>query len=294
MFGRLHRKYLSLNPSRPKIASYIKKYLGEQKVNTFSVHSVFKNVVNYSDGYSLFSISNSTTAMTPTSIVLDELNLYEKFLNYSRSGFVLNLDYPILIMQELQLSVLNAEVIDTKIELYSSPPTNYIERFQKEVCQYTKNRKGIIELFHKDRCSDVVVGRIGEILNALRQNILWNDTETFKRNLGKLLGLGYGLTPSGDDFIYGFFAALKIFNFKPDLSLLIEQMIDENRNRIGDISFNSLNSLRCGHIFSPIKELLHSLCSGESCTNPINILLDYGATSGVDTLAGVLFALESP
>lgn len=293
MFGKLHRKCLSLNPSRLKIASYIKKYLGQQKVSSFSVHSVFKNVVNFSDGYTLVSISNLTTAITPTSIILDELNLYENFLNYSKSGFVLNLDYPILRMQELLMSVSDAEVVDTKIESWLLPPANYIEQFKNEVYRYTKNQNGVIELFHKNECNDVVLRRIGEILNSLKHNILLNDTENFERNLAKLLGLGYGLTPSGDDFIYGFYAVLKTFNLKPELLLLIEQMIDENRNRIGDISFNFLNSLRYGHIFSPIKELFQCLSTGRSCTGPVGKLFDYGSTSGVDTLAGILFALES-
>jgi hypothetical protein len=139
----------------------------------------------------------------------------------------------------------------------------------------------------------MLLERLRERVDTIRKSIEYNDATLFEFELQKLLGLGNGLTPSGDDFIYGLYTTLRTFNLKPVFTEIIEHLIDEGKNRIGDISLNILKSLRDGHVYIPLKLLFKSLNSNKDCRERIENLIDYGSTSGSDILAGVLFALES-
>lgn len=280
-------------PPRFKIASYVKNYFEQKENSLFSVHSIFKNAVNYSDGDSLLSITNSTIPISPTSIRVDEPHFYENLFNHAKSGIKMNLNYPILQIKDSQISILDAEVINTRLESLSLPSYNRVEMFADEVYKQCQTSKGIIQLFHKYEGNNTVLKKIGEIIASLRESIISDNPTNFELYLGKLLGLGSGLTPSGDDFIYGYYAALRTYDIRPEYSKRIEYVIDVGKGKVGDISMSFLKALRLGHIYLPLKQLFQSLSADNNIVHPITAMMNYGSTSGCDMLAGVLFAFES-
>lgn len=249
--------------------------------------------MNYSDGDSLLSITNSTIPISPTSIIFDEPHFYKNLFNRVRSGINMNLNYPILQLNDTIISISDAEVINTRLESLSLPSYNRMEMFANEIYKQSQTSKGIVQLFHEYEGNNTVLNKIGEIINSLRESIKIENPANFEVYLSKLLGLGSGLTPSGDDFIYGLYAASRTYNIRPEYSKRIEHVIDEGRNRIGDISLSFLKTLRLGHIYLPLKQLFQSLSTDNNLVNPITTLINYGSTSGSDMLAGVLFAFES-
>jgi len=112
----------------------------------------------------------------------------------------------------------------------------------------------------------------------------------------ELIGLGPGLTPSGDDFLGGLlFAAhcLKMVyprEFCWDEEPILD-LIDWSRTRTNPISHAILSDLSLGYSPEPLHDIVRSLLNGkdwERAMLSINRLLGIGHTSGWDILAGLL------
>ncbi len=136
--------------------------------------------------------------------------------------------------------------------------------------------------------------------NNLLQSFKAKDKNTFMVSAQKLLGAGGGLTPSGDDFLAGFF----LFQFRyvqgggsePDF--LKDWWYDLTRlafEKTTTISANRLEYTARGwseelflqlidHLFNPGVQF------GDEMAHR---LLEFGHSSGVDTLMGISYALDS-
>jgi hypothetical protein len=250
---------------------------------------MFKKSINFSNGDSFFTVTNSEVPISPLNISVIDSDILGSFETKS----VFNLAYPFLISENIKISFKTSEIVDTELESFSVPSIDSLREFKKDAVKLTEGKEGIIKLYHTANSDDILLERIRERVDAVRKSIEYNDSTHFESELQKLFGLGIGLTPSGDDFIYGLYAVLRTFNLKPVFAERIEHLIDVCQNRIGDISLNILNSLRDGHVYIPLKKLFRSLNSNKDCRETIKNLINYGSTSGSDIMAGVLFALES-
>ncbi len=116
-----------------------------------------------------------------------------------------------------------------------------------------------------------------------------------------LLGAGGGLTPSGDDFLTGFFLyhirVCHSLEISPEFSLLaLDEVIRRAREKTTTISVNRLQAARNGwaediflklldHLFDPNLQPLPE--------NLVQILFNFGHSSGIDTLVGIHFGISS-
>lgn len=118
------------------------------------------------------------------------------------------------------------------------------------------------------------------------------NKELFNYNVDNLLGLGFGLTPSGDDFLVGFLSASHFFEDIPPFGFFLKNVgIDYLKTNF--ISAEYLRYSIVGRISEVITNAIVSVSEKRSdakfwLTNLINI----GATSGYDTLLGILTAME--
>jgi len=126
--------------------------------------------------------------------------------------------------------------------------------------------------------------------------MLDQDISQAARTGKDLVGLGLGLTPSGDDFLGGLlFAAdsLKMaypgeFSWEDEV---VRDLIDWARTRTHPISHVILHDLALGHGPEPLHEVVRSLLMGrgsECLVAAVSRLLRMGHSSGWDILAGVL------
>ena len=111
-----------------------------------------------------------------------------------------------------------------------------------------------------------------------------------------LIGLGAGLTPSGDDFLGGLlFAINSLRDAYPDVSLAnLEISIDSFRTRTNLISFTLLKDLSEGHGLAPLHEIVHGLLCGvdQARMQPsVQQLTRVGHSTGWDVLTGLLTGL---
>jgi hypothetical protein len=100
-----------------------------------------------------------------------------------------------------------------------------------------------------------------------------------------LLGIGYGLTPSGDDFILGIIAALSLQG--RDMSRL-RTAIEEYEN---PFSRTILEDACEGCFSEPLLALMNCISSERDPRDAVGALLRVGSTSGHDTLAGIYYGL---
>ncbi len=103
----------------------------------------------------------------------------------------------------------------------------------------------------------------------------------------KLIGLGRGLTPSGDDFLCGF---LTVLGERHPLAKEVCAVIAENLDRTTSISAAYLGGVLCGEYFT-IYDAARSVLLGDApFAAPCDFVLSMGASSGTDTLLGALAA----
>lgn len=116
-------------------------------------------------------------------------------------------------------------------------------------------------------------------------------------SIGKdLVGLGPGLTPSGDDFLGGMlFAAYSLKMTYPEDFFWedegVRDLVDWARTQTNPISHAVLHDLALGHGPEPLHEVVRSLLMGRDLECPLAAvarLIKIGHTSGWDILAGVL------
>jgi hypothetical protein len=111
--------------------------------------------------------------------------------------------------------------------------------------------------------------------------------------LAGLVGLGIGLTPSGDDFLLGALAALKLWHAGKPPTLLgpLAGAVAANLD-MGKTSALSAELLRCG-LAGMFPQRVIEVMSAESDRDFVAAAargISCGHTSGSDTLAGILWA----
>jgi hypothetical protein len=114
--------------------------------------------------------------------------------------------------------------------------------------------------------------------------------------LNALIGLGCGLTPSGDDFIIGCLAGLAISacDEAPRLRFLREIAAGLELSGTTLISGQHLRDACSLQFAQPLAELAMAIAKGDyDVGQKLTDALEIGAYSGVDGVAGLLFALQT-
>jgi hypothetical protein len=114
--------------------------------------------------------------------------------------------------------------------------------------------------------------------------------------LRALVGLGPGLTPSGDDFLVGLMAASRaLANPTCDLAAVMNRLLPSLAGATTDQSYFMLKAAAAGHYPQGLVELVAAVVAGDADRTRLSTgrLLDLGATSGQDMLAGALIWLDT-
>jgi hypothetical protein len=125
---------------------------------------------------------------------------------------------------------------------------------------------------------------------------LEHQSSRIASNADALIGLGAGLTPSGDDFLGGILFAMKILQVSYPDSLFTNFAIptEPYRPRTHLISFTLLKDLANGHAIAPLHFIINGLLSGESLESIYPFVLELtrlGHSTGWDMLTGLLVGL---
>jgi hypothetical protein len=113
--------------------------------------------------------------------------------------------------------------------------------------------------------------------------------------LDALIGLGPGLTPSGDDFVCGALATLHHFGRSDIAGRLAEPALAAVSRKTNVISAAYLRCAAAGQASDALFEVLQSLLAGReaSVESALDQLQAIGHTSGLDSLAGAVAVCAS-
>lgn len=114
--------------------------------------------------------------------------------------------------------------------------------------------------------------------------------------IARLLGLGPGLTPSGDDLLAGVLVALTALGRAPAAHALARLLGPRLDHATGEISAAHLRAAMAGQAAEPVHRFAAALAGGVGVRAAITGLERFGHTSGWDAAAGVLLvgrALET-
>jgi len=133
----------------------------------------------------------------------------------------------------------------------------------------------------------------GPRINALRLALLSGDAQTTTSSAVALIGLGIGLTPSGDDFLVGLLAGLEATD-DPRRHGLAAAIARETPGRTTEFGSALLEHACRGEFSQRLHDVLIAIAAQD--TRGLHLAIArataYGATSGADTLAGLFCALE--
>jgi hypothetical protein len=121
------------------------------------------------------------------------------------------------------------------------------------------------------------------------------ENNDFVNGSKSIKGMGYGLTPSGDDFITGMLVALTLLGKKHNVSYIeLKNKIYENALGENRISNNFLHIANADFCNQNLKNLLEALSNNDK--NKIELYtknyIDIGETSGADFLTGLYLMYE--
>ncbi len=144
--------------------------------------------------------------------------------------------------------------------------------------------------------------------SAINEIILaWitNDFPHILRTAEDLIGLGEGLTPSGDDFIGGLlfssYVLQDIYSQYEGFTISdVELFLDNSRNQTNLISYSILKDLTAGHAFATLHRFINAILTDQPLESIDNLgleLVGIGHSTGWDLLTGVwtgiLFSIGS-
>ena len=261
--------------------------LGTALVNgKYFLHSKFKSVHNYSDNNTIISLVQSEIGKGPSNIVV------KKLPKIAEENLFLG-DGKLIIGEEtMKISSYNPEKIEN---IYP----NSLDQLQLNTeilfknTQFKAKSLGFIfspadESFFKSIFEKAFVQRVKDIM----QDFSSKNLQLIAKNMR---GIGFGLTPSGDDFncgmLYGFHYVKNLFN--KDFVTIIEEYY---LNAIGTnlISNTFLKSAYQGLCYESFYNLLLALKKNnkQQVLFHLEEVLDSGHSSGSDMLTGFLYCID--
>jgi hypothetical protein len=138
------------------------------------------------------------------------------------------------------------------------------------------------------------------VSDGLKASWLQSDPRGAARAMRKAVGLGPGLTPSGDDFLVGFLAGVHFAALRGDagargLAGRLEEAVGLTRSMTPLISFFMLRGALSGFVPQPLSDVLAAAAAGDRAgvLQSAGRLMKTGATSGGDMLAGLICWFEA-
>ncbi|MGG9647462.1 DUF2877 domain-containing protein [Escherichia coli] len=125
-----------------------------------------------------------------------------------------------------------------------------------------------------------------------------DNKKQLEKQVDDLIGFGFGLTPDGDDYLLGYLSAIFFSEDKviSQQRKSLVKIISTRLNRTNDISRHYLKRATEGHFSEAICTLLMQLPAPYkplALAAAAETVMQFGASSGVDCLAGLLHGMRT-
>lgn len=282
-----------MNYQIKQLSSYAEQTLLHLTAGT--VHSVYRHTVNLTDGRHILAMQADGSPLSPISLILelsgddmDSLSVKAgDIVSFDRDGFWIQ-----GAKSPCHFTCANARRHDLKLSAPIDSKSRRVLASGIRDAVSAARTKGFSLLFGQDKISEP---DLSPMLLAARDQILLSNELCRQRNfeeaalhLSRLIGLGIGLTPSGDDFLCGVMAGLHFSGkLKHPFALRLQAEIGRRLSDTIDISAAFL-SCALDHQYSLPVKLLYGL---PSSLEILTAFEQIGHSSGIDTLCGILWSL---
>ena len=264
------------------------------------VHSVFSNVINLRMGDELVSLISQRGFNSPISLKIDRENLDD-----------------FRVKKKMAVSAKNEDLsIGNGIEISN---LKKIETWMPETCrnktsQINKNTlklvSELVKIYGKPEglkpILSMVNGKVSSNMNIYSEKaapVVKRIIATFPKELetagyhtSQLVGLGPGLTPSGDDLLMGLSCTLNLFGEAYDVNYedFTQSMLRSIEGKTNFISRAFIKHYAAGKPSENIDSFYLSIINGNPEAIEENIRKNclIGHSSGTDTIIGVLLAFK--
>ena len=263
-----------MNIQITKLSTYAKHILRYRRKGI--VHSVYRNTINITVNGKLLSFQTANSPVSPVSLITNLDSDSMKNLSLKAGD-------------KVSFSRKNATIVD----LAPKQPIHPLARrelYKKMTKIITQSETGGFELIlqmspkvNQDFILSAAETKIHEVHRFCDKNQYPQAAE----KLCELIGLGTGLTPSGDDFLCGILAGLHVHGKEfSELAYCLRSSIRKNLHRTNEISAAFLSCAMDGHFSHAVNELWNNP-SIEQISEMFHAI---GHSSGMDTLCGIYFA----
>lgn len=259
----------------------------------------------------VLDFDNSINQFINKNQIINEVEIFSKVINLHINNDLIsitNLDVPRagrfirlnndkdlkqIFRSYCQVKILNKKVYLNDIMLDFSKAKHYIPSFDNLILK-ANNLSIIKELLQTDQLTEGCINYLKGQPNNLIDTYLCKNISIFLQELHnhkiketKLIGLGFGLTPSGDDFLYGFLLTLTLFNHQD--YLIIKQYVMTNLNKTSFVSKQMFDNYQDGLYNELYYSIIQEINDGNNQTikKMYKKLCDIGHSSGRDFLVGV-------
>lgn len=260
------------------------------------IHSIFNKVINIYNTFDdeIYTLACKAMDNGPNTMVLD-INEFTSFsLEVDDKIFVKN-DL-LYIEDKVTISIENIVAWTCCLPPYPFN-TNILRKnliYTKKYIDNYKEYKGINIMEGNNLFIKQANIMLNERVEILKEKLFEGESNIVKYATD-LVGLGIGLTPSGDDFLVGLFT---VINMKQNILYEYRQRCIEIANRAkdltNDISYITLEKASKGQVRQSLVEFLEDITKGreEELQVSLEQLLNIGSSSGRDIAKGLVCGLE--
>ena len=283
-----------------------------QPTRTGCIHSIFPGALNIAVDETLFTLLSDEKPRMPNSARLPRCIMEQLYSTLSSGAQVRVGDGKLLIpILDLSIHLPDREAWEpvpmvAAHSWHSAAVTARVHLLARHLAQRGQ-QDGLASLVRplllREATRETPLGRIA--LPLLRLLVLASreqDMAKAERAARALAGLGPGLTPSGDDTLGGFIGVLALAGSQPRIDVMVnkrlaEVIADAARPRTTLLSATLLAHAARGETAEQVGELLMALTlpveADAEVLQAAKRVLAYGATSGGDTLLGLLLGLQA-
>ena len=249
------------------------------------VHSVFQKAINIMDEQEiLYTMLSSEMDEGPMAVHVNEKNLSS--LGIGVHDFVQG-DEKRLTLGEISFSIKDTPVYHLQLREYR--PSPYLRNNMEKVRDHLEKMKEIEESPYDKEMSKILHERIA----SLKLAFLKEEEKGILESSMSLIGLGPGLTPSGDDVLLGILSVLNLRNhryekFRP----LFEKVIQSAYEETNILSYFGLRRAYDGYIRQDITDFTVAMIEKENIEHELEKILQIGHSSGQDITYGIVTLLE--
>jgi len=278
------------------------------------VHSVFERTFNILLGDELVGIARSDVARSPINLITDiQPNESMSSLGIVRGMRVSKTENRLSVDGALEISLEGAEIWQPKTCAKGRSTFEHAKKNLKTLEKFVASngrREGLGELL--SHIDEIAIGKISPTsdfndiakvvlpsLMNLFKAIGSENIDGIKKNSRNIVGLGPGLSPSGDDALMGLMVALwwSANSLGGDIERVkkINEAIISNANKTTLLSQQLLRHAARGETNEAVETLLDGIFVGgpEDIGISAQRVLDIGETSGTDMMAGILLGLRA-